>query len=196
VAAAFVAKKDVYAVSRRIDAWVIGVDPTPRMNAALRRAGKLDDAEIDRRRTEWIEGWRKTAPPDIVPHLWIYGYANTVETPAQAKQALEALPGFGALPVQRPIDIADAQIGRTYLLAGRVDEALPILRRAAGQCAPFENPFAWVRASLWLGQALEAKGQRDEACAAYKSVTTRWKSYSKSVTVKEAAARAHALACP
>ena len=61
-------------------------------------------------------------------------------------------------------------MGRTFLLAGRTDEALPSLERAARSCRVFELPVEHTRAQLWLGTAREAKGDKEGACAAYRAV--------------------------
>ena len=79
-------------------------------------------------------------------------------TPADARRALDALPGYPPLP---PFDgqVYDERVmGQVLLLAGRVDEAIPHLRDAPS-----------ARASVWstsrrtssppemLGEALEQK---------------------------------------
>ena len=58
-------------------------------------------------------------------------------------------------PVLVPDDaFAQNNLGKALFAAGRVDEAIPLLQRAAAHCDVFESPFALVRASLWLGEAL------------------------------------------
>jgi serine/threonine-protein kinase len=57
-------------------------------------------------------------------------------------------------------------------------------------------PFAHLRGEVLLGRALEAKGDRAGACAAYASVVRRWGGAKpRSVTAEDAAARASALKC-
>ncbi len=111
--------------------------------------------------------------------------------------------------VDRPSPNVDLEAirGRLLLAAGRVDEAIPPLRRAAGVCRilPVDGGGSWqgyqafgyMRSHLWLGQALEARGDKAGACEAYGVVTTRWKNAKpRSITLEKAKERARALACP
>jgi serine/threonine-protein kinase len=92
--------------------------------------------------------------------------------------------------------LADADVGHVMLLGGRLDEAERLLRRAAGDCNAFENQFEWVQASLWLGQALEQKGDTAGACAAYGDVVRRWGPFGKrSTTAGLARKRLAGLGC-
>ena len=100
--------------------------------------------------------WSAKASPFYQRYLWIHGFAETVDTEADAREALQALP-VGPLPPFAPRTMAEASVGRAYLLAGRPDEALPWLARAAkSDAAPSSHPVAHTRAQLWLGLAREA----------------------------------------
>ena len=182
VADAFLATRETLTEDAGLDEFAIVFDDQPIMFKALERAGKITPTELDRRRGAWIDGWRGRLDANISRYLWLYGYAKIVETPAEAAQALAALPAFGPLPRYRPSLIIDAHIGRTYLLAGRPDDAVPLLESASAQCNTFEDPIAWVHASLWLGEALEAQGHTQDACAAYRSVATRWAGFGSRST--------------
>jgi hypothetical protein len=134
--------------------------------------------------------------PLVARYLWIHGYAEITDTEAQAKEALGVLAEYAPLPEFRPEMLADADVGRVFLLGGRMDEAIPILQRAVGNCDPFEAPGSWVRASFWLGRALEAKGRTDGACDAYANVASRWDALGRrSLTARAAHARIRALGC-
>jgi serine/threonine-protein kinase len=136
--------------------------------------------------------------------LWVYAYAAAVKTPDEARAALAVLPRYAPLTSLRPtedapvadVGVPDAEIGRVYLLAGRTDEALPYLRRAAANCNVFNSPFAVTRAALHLGQALEQKGDRPGACEGYGRVLDRWgQNGQSSVTVAAAREGAVRLGC-
>jgi serine/threonine-protein kinase len=58
------------------------------------------------------------------------------------------------------------------------------------------DPFVHTRAHQWLGEALEANGDRGGACAAYAVVLARWGSATlPSVTARKARGRVAALGC-
>jgi TolA-binding protein len=90
----------------------------------------------------------------------------------------------------------DDAFGMTYLLAGKVDEALPYLERAARSCSALDHPLTQTAAHLHLGTALEARGDRPGACAAYRTVLERWGAAKpRSVSAEAARARSRALGC-
>jgi serine/threonine protein kinase/tetratricopeptide (TPR) repeat protein len=182
VADDYLRHRDAWTADPGIDMWSVALDQTPFMLKALVRGGKLSYADFQAKRHSWIEGWRQRVGPAVARYLWIYGYATVTDTPEEATEALAALPAFEPLPPFRPSLLAEADVGRTLLLGGRVDEATRLLRRAAGNCNAFENPFEWVRSSLWLGEALEARGDTAGACAAYGQVTRRWGKLGKRST--------------
>jgi serine/threonine-protein kinase len=193
---AFLAASETVAADPGLDLYAIEAEDQPLMFKALVRAGKMKPEELDRRRAAWIDAWRGRLDPSVARYLWIYGWAIIVDTAAEAAQALAVLPEYEPLPLFRAPFVANAHIGRTYLLAGRPAEAIPLLRRATAQCDVFEDPIAWVQASLWLGEALEAQGQKDEACAAYSNVVTRWKGFgARSTSYREARKRMAGLQC-
>ncbi len=197
VASDFLERRDAWEQDPGVDVQGIAFDAVPMLSAAVLRGGKITQDELERRRDRWIEGWRQRLHPGMAGYLWVYGYAQTVSTPADARAALAVLPQFSPLPAYRPSFVADAGIGHTYLLGGQARDAIPVLQRATSRCDPFEDPFASVHASLWLGEALQLEGRKDEACVAYDHVVRAWGGMgSRSVTVREARAKAAALACP
>jgi serine/threonine-protein kinase len=127
--------------------------------------------------------------------LWVQAYAVPAETANEARGALDALDSFAPVPPFMPQTVALADVGRTYLLAGRVDEALPYLRKAAATCMALTRPVSHTRAHLYLGDALAQKNDAAGACAAYKVVLDRWGAELRSVTAKAARARRVALRC-
>ncbi len=88
-----------------------------------------------------------------------------------------------------------ALLGRVHALAGRADAGATYLRRMTKTCNSFADPFLRVRAHLWLGDALHAKGDHEEACSAYREVVARWGGAGRSVTVDAAKAGAKRIGC-
>jgi serine/threonine-protein kinase len=82
------------------------------------------------------------------------------------------------------------------LLAGKPEQALPLLQMAANDCEVQRSPIAITRASYLLGLAHEAKGEKAAACAAYGKVIARWgKARPRSVTARAAKEHARVLGC-
>jgi hypothetical protein len=182
VAGAYLRRLDAWSADEGLDLFSIAYNMRPFMNKALLRAGKLSSAEYAAKRQEWIDGWKRRLSPTMARYLWIYGYAIEADTPEDAAEALDALPAYTPVPEFVPSLHASADIGHVFLLGGRLDDAVRWLRLSAHDCDAWENPFAWVKASLWLGQALEQKGDAAGACAAYGDVVKRWASFGNQST--------------
>ena len=190
---------------RRLDAWTaddgldlfsISYNMRPFMSKALVRAGRLSRADYARKRQEWIEDWKHRLSASTARYLWIYGYALEADTPEDAAEALDALPVYAPVPEFAPSLHATADVGHVFLLGGRIDDAIHWLSASAHDCDAWENPFEWTKASLWLGQALEQKGDVSGACGAYGDVLKRWRGFGKlSTSVALATKRSSALAC-
>jgi serine/threonine-protein kinase len=135
-------------------------------------------------------------PPYFAGYRWAHGYADVASSDEDAREALAALPAYAPIPGYWFHAPSESGIGRTHLLAGRVDEAIGWLRRAAGKCRALREPFEDTRAHFDLGRALEAKGDRAGACAEYGVVVDRWgKARPKSVTADVARARMKTIKC-
>ena len=91
--------------------------------------------------------------------------------------------------------MAEALMGKVYLLADRPEEALPYLKRAAARCDALGNPIQHTLSAYRLGRAHEARGEKAAACSAYAIVLGRWSRSKASVTAKAAAERARVLGC-
>jgi eukaryotic-like serine/threonine-protein kinase len=170
-------------------------DPlTPWLLRTAVDAGVLSHAEFEKRRKQWID---RTRDEDDAPAglLWIASYAAPAASAGEAQQALAALPD-GAIVGAETTWLSEAQVGHAYLLAGRVDDAIPFLQRAASSCLALEDVFVHTRALLDLGTALEKKGDKAGACVSYKRVVDRWgRAKPKSSTADAARARVTALGC-
>lgn len=131
---------------------------------------------------------------------WALGIALLTQTRAEAVEVLNKVPPSVLTTSDNersPLTRAESfHVGRTLLLAGRVDEALTFLRVAVASCEVIDYPFWHTRAHLWLGRALEQKGNKADACEAYAVVLQRWGHASPpSSTATEALSSASALGC-
>jgi eukaryotic-like serine/threonine-protein kinase len=196
VAGDYLGRRDAWEPDARSDDYAMAADAVPDLLAAARKANRITPAELILKRAEWVRGWEKKAPLWYRRYVWAHGFAATVDTADDAREALVALPEYEPLPIYYPRALAEAQVGRALLLGGRTDEALPWLERAARTCRVLELPVQHTRAALWLGMAREARGDKEGACAAYRVVRDRWgKAKPRSVTAEKAADRQRALGC-
>ena len=71
---------------------------------------------------------------------WATVYGSFAETREEAAEALAEAPK-NSKPSARAGLFVDFTTGKTLALAGRVDEALPLLKRVASTCATFDAPM-------------------------------------------------------
>jgi eukaryotic-like serine/threonine-protein kinase len=157
---------------------------------------------LSSRRGEWAERQLKSfrSPGSLT---WALGWALPAVTPEDANEALAALaanPRF-ALPRggERMVAVhsVDGAAGHVLLLAGKPGDAVPLLRRSTHNCLALTEPFEHFHASLDLGQALEATGDKPGACVEYRVVLAHWgNAKPRSVTADKARERMKALSCP
>lgn len=158
---------------------------------------------FEAKRREWID--RRIAMGAYRGSVWNYAYASPALTASEARAALDALtelgpptaaPSLGGGGFSGRLGSPEADAGRVYLLAGRVDEAIEHLRRAVAQCDVFVSTIDHVRAELNLGRALEQKGDRTTACDAYGQVLAQWgHAKPRSVTAEAAVEGVRRLHC-
>jgi eukaryotic-like serine/threonine-protein kinase len=181
---------------KRKDVWVgesVVRGVTMVMLRTLLHTGALSKEGFARARAEWLAQGRG-APETSPQSLWFFAYAEAIERSEEAAEAIAALAELpeGALP-QPPPRKYSAGMGKLYLLAGRVDEAVPLLRPSSQPCT---GPGTGQALNFSLGQALELSGDKAGACAAYASVLSRWgNSNPRSATADRARARAKGLSC-
>jgi serine/threonine-protein kinase len=193
VADAFVKKSDLWTLS--VVAGVHG-DMTPALLETAERTGAIPHARFITRRDAWIAKWTKMFPgKDDARAVLVAAWVMPVETRFEAEEAVAKLPELLPLTLDWDID-GDAVLAKAYHLAGRTDEALPYLARAAGACFALDMPIETTRASFMLGQARAEKGDKAGACAAYATVIERWgKAKPKSVTAEAAKQAASSIGC-
>ncbi|MBL9103715.1 MAG: protein kinase [Myxococcales bacterium] len=170
-------------------------DPTPFFDGVLAAAGSIDAAERDRRRDAWLAQWRGRGLDDHASELWLRAFAGPTRTAEDARAAIAALP---AAPVRRFITdrLFTVDAARVYLLAGRPEQAAPLLREATRSCLVALEPLRFVQAHALLGDALAATGEREAACEAYAAVRSRWAAARpRSRTAEAAAASMAGLGC-
>jgi eukaryotic-like serine/threonine-protein kinase len=159
---------------------------------AMYRAQRIDRAELDRRLDAIAAAWLDRTPRLYQVYIWKLTSGFVVTSRAEAERALASY---------RPRLVGAwedswylVRYGRALLLAGRVDEALPLFERAARRC---DWGLEYLQGILWLGRAREAKGDSKGACDAYGSILDRWAhAKPRSVTADQARRRQVALKCP
>ena len=131
-------------------------------------------------------------------YAWVLGYAETVDSAEEARDALAKLDTLGPVPPLLPTFANnELYVGRTLVLAGRAAEGIPHLEKAARHCGRLGDAFAHPQAELELGVAREATGDAERACDAYRAVVAQWgNAKPRSVTATRARARLRALDCP
>jgi serine/threonine-protein kinase len=196
IAEAFLARKDAWSPSHRVDNVSIFLDPIPEMIGVLARTGALTSAQRDERRAAWLDRWRAKTAEAYRGYLWIAAWASPASTREDGQAAVAALPSFGGVPVFTPNLPALSLVGHAYLLGDHLDDAVTTLRQGAASCTQLAEPVESTRGWMDLGTALEAKGDRPGACDAYRVVLDRWgKAKPRSVTADKARARVAALSC-
>jgi serine/threonine-protein kinase len=191
---AFLKKSDLWVLGA-MDAGVYG-DWTPRLLDVARRSGVLTKEQWREQRDAWVTRWTKILPgKDDARAALVAAHVLPVETREDADDAVARLPELLPLTPEWTTN-GDAILGKAYALAGRYDDAIPHLRRAANACLALEMPVDVTRASLLLGDALAAKGDPEGACAAYKVVVDRWgAARPRSITAEQAKRGMGKLGC-
>ncbi len=176
----------------------------------LYRAKRIPPSELAAQREKWLDAERarlstgrdeareeddaredKNAWP-----LWMVAWGALVETREEANDALAHLPPERLLPQgDRRSSVLDFNLGKTLVLAGRANDALPRLQRATETCSSFDDGMRVVRGLFYLGQAYEAKGELAAARASYGKVLAAWPK-TDARTTKSARARLRALGGP
>lgn len=174
---------------------VLQLDPV--LLRVLRLTKRLPDAEWEAARARWMADMKASGALGEEA-VWMLGRALQAETPEEAAEAMKTMPPSiltsKEWTTKLPGLLTFAYAGRALLLAGRVDDALGLLRRATASCAALDEPMLHTHAHAWLAEALEKKGDKMGACAALAGVTKRW-SPETSRTARAAAEKAKALGC-
>jgi len=182
---------------RKLPAWTADAPLVIRsyLLYARHHAGLADDSFKRMREALLRETLRGVAPLDA-PTLTFRLYSLWAKTPDEVADALTFV---GALPPGLSEPEALASVGKMYFLAGQPDEAIPPLRRAAASCellSRYVPLFHDQRVHVLLGEALEAKGEKEGACEAYRVVLDLWKdAKGRSITLEKAKERSRALRC-
>ncbi|HTV26051.1 MAG TPA: protein kinase [Polyangiaceae bacterium] len=186
VAAEYLKRKDVWLRSQASDQESIS------MYWTLFRAKSMSrESFIEKRDT-----WARAHASDEAQARVVANYACGVETPEEARDALGLFPNVAPPRVITDRDASLAMFGKLYALAGSLDVAIPLLQRTVKSCYALMMPLVHTRSTYYLGQALEASGDRDGACNAYASVLARWgNAKPPSVTAGKARERARTLRC-
>ncbi len=171
----------------------------------FRLAGRMSAGELRSQRERAATEVRRLSSPFVSDasgdETWVNLYAASATTPEDARDAIAARPSFPPLP-RGAGDLGDRttleeKVGRVYLLAGEVDEALTHLRVATAACPPLAALLNYLHAQEELGEALALKGDTAGACAAHRVVLSYWgDAKPRSVTADKSRAQMRRLACP
>jgi serine/threonine protein kinase len=195
-AASYLDGRDGWEPNARFEDWAMSKEPTPLMLATRLHAGAMTQAAYDHELARTVARWQARVVPHLRNFIWNYAYAVPAETADEARLALEKRAPYEPLPPYTPLTLVGADLGRTYFLAGRIDDAVATLERATKNCFPVDHPLENTRAQYFLGLAREAKSDAAGACAAYGVVRDRWgHAKPRSVTAQKAMARMAALGC-
>ncbi len=173
----------------------VGNDPTIWTAEYMFRAGRLSKQDLEDKRKTWLKDREANRTQQenlrLAPFRWAQLYAGFAETLEEAKDALDKENDFLPLPPEsRRTPEFDAQLGKTYALAGRYDDALPPLRAVTTACIALGSPILQTRSFYFLGMALEGKGDLEGAKKAYQEVINRWgNAKPRSRTAEEAKKR-------
>ena len=176
-------------------------DLRPALVAIEVRAGLLARPEAKVLVARWDGEWRARFPgdasPGVVSERWAMMNAAGVETKEEATEALRlGVSGGDSTYLGISLLASAAPYGRALLRAGRADEAIPLLRRAAAYCQEARGIFGVFAARLDLGEALAAKGDAKGACDAWREIVFRWgHATPRSVTVERVKERGKELGC-
>ena len=196
VAADYLDRRDAWEPAPGAEDVAMAGDATPFLLLTALRTGAITRADFEARRASFRRTWRARMTPVTRAFLWVHGYAAMVDGEADAREALAALPELQPLPPFQPESRAETEVGRTFLLGGRVDEAITSLERAAANCGVLHLPAEHVHVLLALGDARAVKGDVAGACAAYAGVLARWdRARPRSVSAERARAQRKALGC-
>ncbi len=192
VAETYVAKKAVWIGSTS------AMDAEIPMLRVMEHGGLLTHQELTRRRDEWYRRATTDEASRVPTLVWALAFANWIETPAEAKEAIAAIPN--EVVVSEGVKVGkesfvSAELGNLLLLAGRAQDALLQLEGATNACNWLHWPVEHTQALLHLGQAREAVGDVEHACQSYQRVVARWGTAAKSATRDLAKARLKALSC-
>jgi serine/threonine-protein kinase len=183
----------------------LGIEPSLSVQWIRLAAGGIDQATFATLRDRWLQQERARSERGALASSgyegmrWSAAYASVVATPTDAASALLARPDIHPL-----IDALGSTphytepIGRTYALAGKLDEAIAILTKVSQSCGVTDTfaPIYSTWAAFDLGQAQETRGDATGACASYRRVLQRWGAAKPpSQTAARARARVRALRC-
>lgn len=165
-------------------------DPVPRMLEARFRAGEIKRDELTAKLDAWTKEWNAKVPPRMRGAVWARGWAASVDTREDAREAILRLPE-GRLPSTTPW-----AVGRALVLGERAKDALPILERAVKACTALSSAIQHTQAELDLGRAREATGDNAGACDAFQGVIARWGNAKPRSRTAEEAKAGRTRVCP
>jgi serine/threonine-protein kinase len=192
-------------LDKQASAWTPDAPGEVRMKRVYlqHEAGLLTDDAFSAARGRLMDQALQMMPPGTrTPEM-----LRLLQNAQHAETAAEAEWGLPREPLVVHTASEAALLGRLLWLSGRVDEALPALERATRSCeliaslstssfGGLETTLDYLHVSLFRAEALESKGDKAGACAAYKVIEERWRDAKpRSVTAAKAKERLAALGC-
>jgi eukaryotic-like serine/threonine-protein kinase len=126
---------------------------------------------------------------------WWYMHGESVQTRAQATEAVAAIRDFSPLPVDARREPGfDLALGRAYARAEKYIEAKRELEKLVSGCRSFDHPLEDMHARYELATALQALGETGRAKQLYEEIVTAWgNAKPRSVTAEAAKTRLRSL---
>lgn len=181
---------------RQKEAWLEDLDNDWAMlfSCIDLHAGGMSSATFVEQRQRWIERirkkWENAGRKDneeLEWLIWSLGYGCPAETRTEALEALKKMPHAKSPLVALGRLGTDFFEGKIHILTGEYERAIPLLRRAANTCNVFDEPLMPMRATYYLGLALQGKGDETGARSAFQQIVDRWgKAKPRSVTAEKA----------
>lgn len=173
------------------------IDVTVLMHAFRMRAGKITEQDYRRLRTDWFDGQPRDTDFGRA-RAWLSAYAVPTDSLESAREAVETMPqplAAAFLDGGRYSKPFATFQGRVLALAGKYDDAIPVLENAARICTSDDMSLWSTQTYAFLGNAYEATGDKPAACKSYAQVLARWGKSKESQTAKDVSKRAKKLGC-
>jgi tetratricopeptide (TPR) repeat protein len=160
-------------------AWNTSGDEAGGYLVAMRYAGgRLTRGAFEKQRDAWLA--KRIQPLSLDD--WVPTFGHAIVTSEEARAAVAALERTGVVPSSGLPGAVYYTIGDAYLRAGEPEEAVAFLQRATTSCMALAGPFEQTHAFADLATALAARGDSAGACAALRTVLSRWGKAPASVT--------------
>ncbi|WP_394836773.1 hypothetical protein LVJ94_07680 [Pendulispora rubella] len=153
-------------------------------------SGAIDRARFGQLRDDWLRAseHRRSGMNELKLYRWYEAFVEPVVDAEDARLAIAQRPAGMEEPDREIMQTQSLQrLGRMYLLAGQMDEAVAFLGRAVGACF-YRYPFHRMWANLDYAIALRQRGDRPRAREALDTISHGWGKDPRSKTNRGAQA--------